>query len=92
MRNSNKSGKKPIEEVEAMRSRKAKLERIRPENTERKKAEEVLQRSKQEWENTFNAISDWVVLLDLKGRILRTSRRMSWSRYLKASLPKSSSV
>ena len=37
------------------------------------KAEKALRRSKQEWEETFNAISDWVVLIDLKGRILRTN-------------------
>jgi len=35
---------------------------------------EVLQRGKEEWEKTFNAISDWVAMTDLKGRILRTNR------------------
>ena len=34
----------------------------------------ALERSKKEWEKTFNAMSDWVVLIDLKGRILRTNR------------------
>ncbi|MCH8120845.1 MAG: PAS domain S-box protein [Planctomycetes bacterium] len=38
------------------------------------KAEKALQRSKQEWEKTFDAISDWIALTDLKGRILRTNR------------------
>ena len=42
--------------------------------TERKKAEDAIHRSKKDWENTFNAISDWVVLMDVKGRILRTNR------------------
>jgi len=41
--------------------------------TERKKAEEALRCSKKEWEKTFNTISDWVVLMDVKGRILRTN-------------------
>jgi len=35
---------------------------------------EVLQRGKEDWEKTFNAISDWVVMTDLTGRILRTNR------------------
>jgi len=34
---------------------------------------EALERSKKEWVETFNAISDWVVLVDLRGRILRTN-------------------
>ncbi|MBW8041649.1 MAG: PAS domain S-box protein [Planctomycetes bacterium] len=40
----------------------------------RHKAEKAVRRSKQQWENTFNAMSDWVVLTDLNGRILRTNR------------------
>jgi len=35
---------------------------------------EALEHSKKEWVETFNAISDWVVLGDLEGRILRTNR------------------
>ena len=42
--------------------------------TERKQAEKALERSKKEWEATFDAISDWVCLIDLEGRILRTNR------------------
>ena len=41
MRNSSKSGKKAIEEVEALRSRKGKLERLRPDITKHKRAKEV---------------------------------------------------
>jgi PAS domain S-box-containing protein len=42
---------------------------------ERKQAEEALLRSKIEWESTFNAISDWVSLLDVhSNRILRTNK------------------
>ena len=39
----------------------------------RKKAEEVLRRSNREWEATFNAITDWVCLMDLERRVLRTN-------------------
>jgi len=41
---------------------------------ERKRMEEALERSKADWENTFNSISDWISLLDLDFRILRTNR------------------
>jgi len=40
MRDSNSSGKKPIEEVQTQRPRKPKLERLGPEAAERKRAEE----------------------------------------------------
>ncbi len=42
--------------------------------TERKRAEEALLRSKKNWENTFDSMSDWVFMIDLKGRVLRTNR------------------
>ncbi|MFH1952673.1 MAG: PAS domain S-box protein, partial [Pseudomonadota bacterium] len=42
--------------------------------TERRQAEKALERSKKEWEATFDAISDWVCLIDLEHRILRTNR------------------
>ena len=42
--------------------------------TNRKRTEEALQRSEKEWESTFNTMSDWVALLDLESRILRTNR------------------
>ncbi len=40
---------------------------------ERKQAEKAVQTSKKEWENTFNAMSDWISLLDLEARILHTN-------------------
>ena len=40
---------------------------------ERRRAEEAIQHSKKEWESTFNAMSDWISLLDLEVRILRTN-------------------
>ncbi len=41
--------------------------------TDRKQIEKALVHSKKEWEQTFDAISDWVCLVDLDGRILRTN-------------------
>ena len=41
--------------------------------TERKRMEEALKRSKFEWEITFDSISDWVALVDLEARIVRTN-------------------
>ena len=46
---------------------------LKREIEERKPAEMVLQWSKREWEETFNAISDWVCLVDLDSRILKTN-------------------
>jgi len=37
---------------------------------QRRLAGEALQRSKKEWETTFDAMSDWVALINLEGRIL----------------------
>jgi PAS domain S-box-containing protein len=42
--------------------------------TERKKVEKAIELSKKEWESTFDAISDWISLIDLKYRILRSNR------------------
>jgi len=42
--------------------------------SERKKKEETIQLGKREWESTFDAMSDWVSLIDLKYRILRSNR------------------
>ena len=41
---------------------------------EKRRMEEALRRSKREWETTFDAMADWVSLLDLDARILRTNR------------------
>jgi two-component system, cell cycle sensor histidine kinase and response regulator CckA len=45
--------------------------------TERKKAQESLDRANQEWERTFNAISDLVMVLDDKHKILRANKAMA---------------
>ena len=42
--------------------------------SEQKRMEEALRLSKLEWEATFDAMSDWVALIDLKFRILRSNR------------------
>ena len=42
--------------------------------SERKKVEKAIELSKKEWESTFDAMSDWVSLIDLKYRILRSNR------------------
>jgi PAS domain S-box-containing protein len=42
--------------------------------TERCQAENALRRAKKEWESTFDAMSDWMVLIDEKGDILRSNR------------------
>ena len=45
--------------------------------TDRKKAEDAVGRANQEWEQTFNAISDLVMVLDEQHRILRANRAMA---------------
>ena len=42
--------------------------------TERKRAEEALVQAKEDWENTFDAITDMVMLLDNDHRIIRVNR------------------
>ena len=41
--------------------------------TERKELQEPLQQSEKEWEMTFNAISDWICLVDGERKILRSN-------------------
>ena len=41
---------------------------------ERMKAVKAIEQGKREWETTFNAISDWVCLIDLDHRIVRTNQ------------------
>ena len=42
--------------------------------TERKQAEDELRRSKREWEDTFDAMSDWVSVTDLEARIVQSNQ------------------
>ena len=45
--------------------------------TERKQAEEALIRAKEEWERTFDAVSDFIALLDKEHRITRMNKAMA---------------
>jgi PAS domain S-box-containing protein len=45
--------------------------------TERKRAEEAVRRANQNWERTFNAISDLVMVLDEQHRIVRANKAMA---------------
>ena len=49
-------------------------EQLKEEIKERKQAEKTVQLGKREWESTFDAMSDWVSLIDIKYRILRSNR------------------
>jgi len=42
--------------------------------SKRKEVEKKIERGKKQWEATFDAISDWVCLIDLEHRIQRTNR------------------
>jgi len=64
MQSSSGGKNRRINEVHAVRPGKAKLQAL---------TKQANQRSKEDWENTFNAISDWVAITDLQGRILRTN-------------------
>ena len=40
----------------------------------RKKAEEELRNAKKQWEDTFNAMSDWISLVDIDGAVIASNR------------------
>ena len=65
-------GKKELAERD--RARRARLEKLKPEKPAHKQVEEPSLSSKEQWETTFDAISDWVALIDLKGKVLHTNR------------------
>ncbi len=50
---------------------------LQQEIAERKRAENSLRRSEREWEQTFNAITDAVAIMDLNGNVLRMNRASS---------------
>jgi len=58
-------------------------EKLKEEIKERKKIEEAIQLSKAEWVSTFDAISDWVSLIDLEYKIVRSNR--AGEKFLKIS-------
>ncbi len=49
-------------------------EQLREENAERLHAEEIISRGKREWEATFDAVEDIIILVDLQGKIIRCNR------------------
>ena len=51
-----------------------KTRELQNELNERLKAEAEIERGKKEWETTFDAMSDWICLVDTDKRILRSNR------------------
>ncbi|MEN6392589.1 MAG: response regulator [Anaerolineaceae bacterium] len=49
-------------------------EKLRAENLERMRAEEIISRGKKEWEATFDAVEDIIILVDMDGKIIRCNR------------------
>jgi len=72
-----KAGKKTIEEVQRLRARVAKLERIALRKAGPKDADRELDRAWSEWETTFDAIGDSVILLDSEFNILQANAATS---------------
>jgi PAS domain S-box-containing protein len=64
MRGPETSGKNTIEEVAALRARMAELERVNRRLTKNRNAEEDLDRAWTEWEKTFDAARDSIMVLD----------------------------
>jgi len=72
-----KTGRKTIEEVQRLRARVAKLERIALRKAGPKDADRELDRAWSEWETTFDAIGDSVILLDSEFNILQANAATS---------------
>lgn len=60
-----------MSEIDALKRRIAELEKL---NAERKKAEEKLRLSAEEWRSTFNSISDLVFLQDKDFTITKVNK------------------
>ena len=65
--------KKTEKKQKSQRSEIVELHPKKPDITGTKQVEESLEQIRKEWESTFNAMSDWVILTDLESRILRTN-------------------
>jgi PAS domain S-box-containing protein len=74
MKDKYKTEEQLIQELAELHQRVAKLKAA---DTERKRAEEALRASAQQWRTTFDAINDAVCLLDMEGRILRCNEAMT---------------
>src|SRR4030042_7171857 len=66
--------KKSVEKITDTRGKVVELHPKKPDTTKSGESQESAQNIKQQWEDTFNAISEWIVLTDIEGRILRTNR------------------
>ena len=64
MSDSGTSGKKPIEEVQALRARKPKLERVSRDVTDRRKVEEALRESEASYRELADSITDIFFAMD----------------------------
>jgi len=71
------NGRKTIEEVQQLRARVAKLERIALRKAGPKDADRELDRAWSEWETTFDAIGDSVILLDSESNIVQANAATS---------------
>jgi PAS domain S-box-containing protein len=71
------NGRKTIEEVQRLRARVAKLERIALRKAGPKDADRELDRAWSEWETTFDAIGDSVILLDGEFNIVQANAATS---------------
>jgi two-component system, sensor histidine kinase and response regulator len=49
-------------------------DQLRTQIAERMRAEDIISRGKREWEATFDAVEDIIILVDLQGKIIRCNR------------------
>lgn len=80
MRGGSTSGKKPIKEVQELRARIAKLERVNRGITKPGNADEELDKAWYEWERTFDATKDSITFIDSEFRIVQAN--LATSRFL----------
>jgi len=80
MHDSGKSGRESIEEAQKLRARVAKLERVSRQLAKRKSADEQLDKAWSEWEKTFDATKDSIMLLDSEFKIVQAN--LATSRFL----------
>lgn len=73
MRDIDKDGKKPIEEVKGVRPRKVKLEKLIPDAAVHKRVEETLKQSEHLLEDVFNTIQDGISILDVDFNIIKVN-------------------
>ncbi len=73
MRRSDASGKRPVEEAERLRARVLKLEYISRAIADNRDSEEQIDEAWLEWERTFDAMKDPIVLLDNQLNIIQAN-------------------